>query len=327
MRRYSSLRAQFNPWILCILGILTLTGCDGGSPENLDLEEPQQIAWISDRPESVRWEAIRRAAAFKSEAYPFLEHLPESKSGTVPERIALATQNGADFIVLWHHQDQAPLEAITKAEDNGVEFVTLGRRILRDRASNHVIVNLPAGAERLGRDLGKFAPEHKAFVLLHYRSRDQFSKALYDRFKSGLAAQSSLTLVAEADATQKPAVETLQKMLSQFPSTKFVVTLESDVWLEPQAQRIPKDVRYATLDAPPGLWRDLVSGRAAAFIGPVDGEIAIEAISLTADLVTTTRRPIADRAVDCRIVSSETLKAFAQAYAEAVNLKAADFLE
>ena len=306
-----------------------LWGCDSNSKQVLNTTQSSRVAWVTDQPESLRWEAICRAVAHKAPQYPFLRNLPpftpDSASdgvGTpsIANQLALAVGAEAQFVVLWLQGDTAPMEAITAAEQNGVTVVTIDRNIPRDRAANHVDIHLPAAAEQLGRDLSQLSEGRQAFILIHHRDRDPEANRRYARFRTGLSAQSEMVMVGEADATGRDPVAMLNQLLELYPGTALVVTLESDLWLLPEAKSIRDDVRYITLDASPALWPDLKTGRALALIGPVDGEIGEAALSLVADLATSAKRPLPNRVVECRIVSKSNLSEFAAAYAESVGV-------
>jgi ABC-type sugar transport system substrate-binding protein len=285
--------------------------------------QPEPVAWITDRPDSVRWEAILRAAQEHVKQYPFLTYNPLEPSAQdldVSDQILQAVDQGAAYIVLWHDSTPAPLEAITLAESRGVTIITIDREIPRNRPSNHVALRLDAAAEDLGRSLSNYAAPRKAFILLHHRERDDASRERYERFAAGLAAQAELVQVAGIDATGKDPVNLINASLDQFPNTKLVVTLECDLWLRPAAVTVRPGVHYVSLDAPPALWRDVKSGRALALIGLIDGDIAQAALSLISELATTARRPVPQRSVDYTVVTPDNLNQFAAEYAQSVGL-------
>lgn len=315
--------------ILFIVSATSLTGlaCRQSTDELVYPDQPEPVAWVTDRPDTVRWEAILRAAQHQVTHYPFLIHSPLGKAGqglSVSEQILQAVDQGATYIVLWHESLPAPLKAITAAEARGVTFITIDREIPRDRPSNHVALRLDAAAEQLGQSISEYAAPRQAFILLHHRGRDAAASERYERFTAGLAAQTEMVQVANLDATEQDPVTVINTSLEQFPNTQLVVTLEADLWLRPAAVTVRPAVRYLSLDAPPALWRDVKSGRCLGLIGLIDGDIAKAALSLISEMATTARRPVPQRSVDYTIVTADNLGQFAADYAESVGLPVAE---
>ena len=107
------------------------------------------------------------------------------------------------------------------------------------------------------------------------------------------------------------------------------MTFSPDVWLTARAgwrrelrQRY-SNFHFATLGAPPILWRQLgtaaARGQAAALVGPLDGDIGFAAVEAVVHILMNPNGPPPNHTIPCELVTSENLVDFARRYSVAAN--------
>lgn len=220
-------------------------------------------------------------------------------------------------------------DIVRRLAQAGLLTVTIGARTDDPSVFGHVAVAWPPAAELLGEQLPKLAGDPPnpnlptvgpSYILIHRRSAGGVDAECYVRFA---AAVSRMTLLRAVDVATagRPAQQVVADLLSTFPSTRLIVTLDPQPWLDLRPRfKLPEANRFATLGAAPRLWPRLESGEAAALVGPLDGDIGQTAFNLAVSGLM--RIPEARRypMIPCELITPQTLPDFARRYAEAAGL-------
>jgi len=268
--------------------------------------------FLSNYP-GVRLEVWNLAAADPAE----FRKLVQSAKRRQPAAVILYVTNMPNFV--------AEARGLASA---GPRIVTIGLRLDLD-VFGHVEVGLADAAGVLGQNLANIAPGRRTYVLLHANGGSPLASQMYLRFNSAALEQSGIVRLTERNVVDARASERelVAAMLAQFPSSALVVTLEPSLWLSrPPEELLGRQRRFATIGAPPTLWGELRSGRAAALVGALDGEIGAQAAELALEAVLDIRREVRTASVRCELVTPETLDDFARRYAESAGLNVAALL-
>lgn len=220
-----------------------------------------------------------------------------------------------------------------------VLLMTMGQRCQDAHVYGHVGVSLPEAADCLGENLARVAAGRRSYLLLHERGLSPEATECHRRFITGVQRHHGITVLQQENAAQsdRSPANLVEELLGRFPHAGLVVTLNPDVWLaarvgwDRRLRQLNQDFRFATLAAPPRLWRRLGTpaepGDAAALVGPLDGEIGYAAVHMAVQALVSTGAPLTARTIECELVTAENLADFAERYAAAANgLDVSDYL-
>lgn len=212
-----------------------------------------------------------------------------------------------------------------------VLLVTMGRRLEDLRVSEHISVDWLGAAELLGESLSSIAGGRRSYLLVHENGRGTEATNCYLRFRSGVAQEYDMVLLQEsvAPADGSPPERVVEELLGRFSHAGLLVTLNPDVWLSAgtawkrELRQRNGTFRFATLGAPPKLWRQLgtpaAPGDAAALVGPLDGEIGFAALEVVVHLIVNPNGRSPGHTIPCELVTAATLPDFARRYSVAAN--------
>lgn len=214
--------------------------------------------------------------------------------------------------------------ALRRCAQAGAIVVTIGAASGESTVFGHVEVEWSGGAEMLGNSLQALAGEQRAYLLLHENERNSMATHCYRRFTAAARKQFDMRLLEERSTvgeTRSPR-DLVHDMTGRYPNTGLVVTLLPDPWLTaPPGATIASSARFATLGAAPVLWPSLRSGRAAALVGPNDGEVGRRAAEIVLEALVGGENVRPLRVVHCELVTAETLDDFARRYSESADMK------
>ncbi|MCG3127805.1 MAG: hypothetical protein CHACPFDD_02677 [Phycisphaerae bacterium] len=206
---------------------------------------------------------------------------------------------------------------IERIESRGSLVITYGRRTASPRIFGHVEGDFESGAELLADALPALLAGRQTYVLQHQAGRSDRASQRYVRFKTAAGRRYGYSMLEERNAwlAGGPAGSPMADLLVRFPHVALAVSLEPDVWILPQPPiALPAGTRYATLGAAPVLWPDIRSGRAAALVGPLDGEIGYRAMELAWGGLTGSVRNGEVQLVPCEVVTAANIDDFARRY-------------
>lgn len=216
------------------------------------------------------------------------------------------------------------LPALLRCAQAGALVITIGAATGESCVFGHVEVEWSGGAERLGDNLEKLAGESRTFLLLHENERNTVATYCYRRFSAAARRQFEMRLLEERSTVGELATpaDIVHAMTARYPGAGLVVTLLPDPWLTaPPGATIASSARFATLGASPALWPALRSGRAAALVGPLDGEVGRRAAEIALEALVGGENDRSPRVVKCELVTAETLEDFAKRYSAAAAMQ------
>lgn len=183
--------------------------------------------------------------------------------------------------------------------------------------TSHAGSSFPDAAELLGRNLERVAAGRRSYSLLHPGSRSTTAARGRTRFLDAVRQAHGLTLLEErempvdCDAARASVCE----LLSKYPHTGLLVTLNAEPWLsKPPEFTLGERHRIVTIGTTPELWPRLSSGEASALAGPLDGEVGYSAARLAWETLTGARPAGVREMVPPELVTRESLRDFARRY-------------
>lgn len=209
------------------------------------------------------------------------------------------------------------VELIERIDATGCLVVTYGRRTRSARVFAHVEGDYAAGAEKLANALPTLLAGRQTYVLQHTAGRSERASQCYARFTAAAGRRYGFSMLEERNAWigGGPPGMHMTDLLARFPHVALAISLEPDVWTRSQPPvTLPADARYATLSATPDLWPDVRGGRAAALIGPIDGDIGYRAVQLAWSGLTGGARGGEVELVRCELVTADNIDDFARRY-------------
>lgn len=222
-------------------------------------------------------------------------------------------------------------DRLARLRNRGTPIIAFGAQLASDRIAGHVGINLPDAAMLAGRELKSLAFPQRTLVLIHNDGRGSVERDAAQRLRSEAAEHADLVLLQELDGDDpaKPPRTAITDLVKLFPAVGLVVTLDPTPWLDPplewerELREHNRTVRFVTLASDPRLWRRLGTpaelGLAAGLIGPLDGELAYQAVQMAVELVSGERHGGAHRWVDVEVVTPANLPDFARRYSAAAN--------
>ncbi|MBW7905818.1 MAG: sugar ABC transporter substrate-binding protein [Phycisphaerae bacterium] len=314
--------------------VLSTAACD--RPADRTTGPPPRvysIAVVGPTATHPQWPAISRGALKAAERYGNARVLTSAPLTASAEALDVAVREALaakpDAVCLYVLNPEAVEAAIPLLVESGALVVTMGAGIANSSFFGHVDSNIPGGAELLGERLDVIADGGRSYVLVHESGANTLATQCADRFNLGIREHYGLQRLDERNASQstRAAHELIREMLDQFPNVAMVVTFNADAWLavQPDVLLGPR-TRFATMPATPELWPWVRSGRAAALVGPVDGEIGDLAVELAMNGLTSERGGGGVRVVRSELVNARNLDDFARRYAEAAGTTVAELL-
>lgn len=210
-------------------------------------------------------------------------------------------------------------------------LVTIGAKSDDPRIYGHVGVDWPGGAERLGANLTRIAAGARSYILLHADGASPLATDCYRHFASAARREYDMVLLQDRNTANEPspAHRVIEELLSLFPNTGLLVTLDPQPWLtappdwEHHLRTINTRLRFATLSADPPLWRYLGTtagpGDAAALVGPLHGELGYAAMQMVTQALFSEREKSPERWIACELVMPPDLPGFVRRYAESAG--------
>lgn len=309
----------------------SVIGCDTRPPNALpESKLPDQntlVTFIGPAWNEPQWRAIVAGARRHADALGLRLTAIESLGSTDAEIDAalekLKQQEPSAVCLLTVNPRVARPLAQRVSEQVGAAIVTVGAAIDLPSAYGHVEVNWPGGGDLLGSHLPRMVGDGQSYVLLHDDGLNPHLSTTHARFFVESRLFFNVTKLEERTSAfeAQAGIASLRAMLEKYRNASLVITLMPNVWLAAAPDTLlPPQTNLATLGAMPELWPLLESGRAAALVGPLDGEIGLTALHLAIDAVTGSRRTGAVRLVDCELVTKDSLPDFAARYAEALGM-------
>lgn len=222
-------------------------------------------------------------------------------------------------------------EQLANLSNRGTPIITIGAELDAERVTGHVGAHLPDAAMLAGRELKSLVAPQRTFVLIHNDGRGDVERDAAQRLRSEAAKHPDLVLLREAEGDMAAATprDVIADLVTLFPAVGLVVTLDPTPWLdsplewERALRERARSVRFVTLATDPRLWRRLGTpeepGLAAGLVGPLDGDLAYEAVRMAVELVSGERRGSPTRRVAVELVTPSNLPEFARRYAAAAN--------
>lgn len=307
----------------------TITGCDRVPPADSsppDLPEEPRISFIGTYRADPRWPAIEGGAQRYAARLPKLKlnfvvpldaTLP-SVSAAVQEVIA----SKPHAVCICVEDGPEAVQHVRELSSAGMFVIAVGPSLDSQDANAQVIVDWPDAAGLLGEGLPRIAEGRKSYLLLHENGRRRTATRCYERFKQMTMGHFSLTMLEERNAADfaGPPGEPVRRMLDDFHNAGLVVTLDPAPWLDGSPESLLSEAnRFATLGASPPLWPSLRNGRAAALVGPIDGDVGYAAMELAMKALIERKRLGVVRLIPMEVVTPATLDDFARRYTAAAK--------
>ncbi len=328
-----------------------VTGCDRQPAATR--RQHQLVAIVGPSQTHPQWPGVRGGALRYEAAVPSVRIWctapPAATSADLLASVHYALDQQPQAVCLYIVDAEAARQSVDAILARQIVLVTIGLRPSDTRLYGHVDADLPAGAELLGGNLSSIAVGRKSYLLVHESGHDETATTCYERFMAAVQRHIGPELLASRNSAVvgtglKPASQSvgtgstpipqsaarqIESLLATFPHAGLLVTLNPDVWLTGSAgwQRRLHDLnpefRFATLAAPPALWRRLgtpqTPGDAAALVGPLDGDLGFAAVEIAAQALLSTGALIPVRCLPCELVTPENLPDFARRYAAAAG--------
>lgn len=313
--------------------IASFTACSRPGPSAPHAGDPPRLVAVITPPDSspqtaaIRGGARQCAARYSTVRVEFFTPTDASEAAYTQSALEALRRNPR-AVCLYVASPEVGTPVAQLLLNGGTMVVTMGTRSFDERAFGHVDANLTGGAEMLGEHLQTIAGEGRTYLLVHERDRSTLGTQCYDRFLLGSRHQYGMTLLDEEPAGDPSAARgVVAQLLDRFRNAALIVTLSPDAWLSnPLPLPWNSNTRFATMPAAPMLWPHLRAGRAAALVGPVDGEIGSLAIELAVQTLAPDVARGGTRVVPCELVTQRNLDEFAKRYAEAAGLPSAELL-
>ncbi len=330
--------------VLSVVGLIGLTACDRGVQRPTGGTEVTRRATVAHvgLPASdalgmaLKGGALRYARDVPSVQVTVSEPADDGLAARL-DALAHALTQPLDAVCLYLEPadveaDSAMLrERLAALGNRGTPIITIGAEFECDRIVGHVGVNLPDAATLAGEKLSELASPRRTYLLVHNDRRGARERDAAQRLRSATESQAGLVCLKEADgdADGPSPCGVISGLASLFPNCGLLVTLDPGPWLrgtlewERGLRERSPGVRFVTLSAHPRLWRRLGGagepGFAAGLVGPLDGEIAYQAVRMAVELVAGERRGSAVRWVPVELVTSSNLGEFAARYGAAAG--------
>jgi len=288
---------------------------------------------IGPAPRDACWAAIVGGAESELSAFPFvrLDTFPVDRSDAkaLKRTVARVLDQRPSAVVLWIYDD-SEFELGRQIAAQGPALVTVGLKLPGSSAFGYVDTGQAAAAGLLGRNLKKIAGRRRSYVLLHGNGASELATRKYLRFSDEARRRVLPVLLADrttaGTATNERAL--VREMLDQFKHAGLVVTLDAEIWLEPDWRGVLSGgAQFATTSASPLLWDALREGRAAAVAGVLDGETGATATRLALQAIMENIDAARIRTLIPELVTSDTLDNFSLRYAEAAGMTVGELRE
>lgn len=319
------------PWGLLALAVIPM-GCDRPADDSgtgRHLPEDTRVCIIGPYETHPNWQGIRGGARRFGATYPNVDCLAVAPTRDDPKLLATLVQAVCDndpqaICLVVNDPDVArPLAQKISRHSPPITLVIVGERLDDVVIYGNVEVAWQQGAEMLGSQVADIVPDKRSFVLVHERGKGGTASRCYDHFIVPARRQARLSMLENRDASdpdQSPG-QLVRDLLTLYPHVGLVVTLTPQPWLEASPETwLGADHRFATLTTAPRLWPSLRRGRAAALVGPLDGDIGYAAVDMAVralmEIPTAPRRTV----IPCELVTRDTLDDFERRYAESAAL-------
>jgi ABC-type sugar transport system substrate-binding protein len=316
------------------LCLVVLAACDTRKrPSALQSSKPPQVVALIGPPQSSpQGPAIRSGAEQAAKLLPGVQLVVRTPAAEGAASMQAVVRDVASLnprvVCLWVSSPEDGTPVAKELQSRGALIVTMGTKILDPLYYGHVDANVAGGAEQIGQQLSAIAGQGRAYVLVHESGRNTLATQCRDRFLLGIEHQIGMTLLEEQNATESPLAmrEIVEQLISRFENVSLVVTFSPEAWLGPGLP-LGQANRFTTMPASPALWKHLRSGKAAALVGPLDGEIGSAAIELASRAIAEDKSRGGIRVVRCEVVTAQNLDDFASRYAKAAGVPVADLLD
>lgn len=313
---------------LYLIAIWPLTACErppAPGEAKQRIENPQ-IVFVGLPDGDPRWDAVEAGARRMIKNYEnirFTVLRPLDDSHTAMESACRnAVHLGAHAVIIWIQRPDQSENAIQIIAASGAAAITIGPHLKSESIYAHVQCSPLDAAELLGRQLSAVAGESLSYSLLHENGRSPFDTDVYRRFDAGAGGAFGLRKLTEAysGGSRAQSEETLAEMLAKFPNVGLVVSLDPQIWFhDPGARRLNPSNRFVTTSAPPILWPALRSGRAAALVGWIEGDIGRAAVDFAVRSLGEQRRTGRLLEIPPELVTRETLDDFVRRYQASIG--------
>src|SRR5262245_13313052 len=268
--------------LLYVIAIPILIGCErppAPGEVKARIENPL-IVFVGLPDGDPRWDAVDAGARgliknYESVQFTVLRPLDNS-TAALETACRNAVNLRAHAVCIWVQHPDSCENALQSIVHGGAAAITIGPLLHSELPYAHVQCSPLDAAEILGERLSDIAGESLSYSLLHENGRSSFDTDVYRRFDAGASGAFGLRKLTEtySGGTLQHAQEALAETLNKFPNVGLIVSLDPQIWFaDPGAKRLNASNRFVTLAAPPVLWPALRSGRAAALVGWLDGEI------------------------------------------------------
>jgi ABC-type sugar transport system substrate-binding protein len=311
-----------------LLLISALTGCDRPpAPGELKYRVQNPLVVFVGLPAGdPRWDAVDAAARnlirnYESVRYTVL-HPADESADAIENTCRNAVQLGPQVVCVWIHRPDQAERAIQTIVAGGAAVITIGPQLSSEAMYAHVQCSPIDAAQILGANLSAIAGESRSYSLLHDSGRSPFDTDVYRRFEAGATSAFGLRKLTESysGGNRDRAAEALAEMIDRFPNVGLIVSLDPQIWFaDPAGKRLNPSNRYVTLAAPPMLWPAVRSGRAAALVGWIDGDIGRAAADFAIRSLGDQRRTGRQVAIAPELVTRETLDDFSRRYGAAAG--------
>jgi ABC-type sugar transport system substrate-binding protein len=331
-------KARFGSLALYLLAWPLLTSCErapeSAPPKHYALRDLLIVA-IGPSEDDPQWPGVRGGVERFFADIPSLHGrcvaAPEPTPAALRSTVERALEWNPNVICLLVADVEAARPCIDLIARRQCMLVTLGKATGDSRVAAHVGIDATTAAEQLADNLSRIAAGRQTYVLVHEAGRSEAAKDCYLRFSDAVQHRYDLTLLKEADDTERgqtPA-RAVEQLLGLFPHAGLIVTLNPEVWLEASPawlghlHQLNANFRFATLSAAPRLWPRLGTpaspGDAAALLGPLDGDMGYQAAKLAVQLMISTERRSTSITIPCELVTAENLPDFERRYAKAAG--------
>lgn len=144
--------------------------------------------WVKDEMESIATEKY-------GDDFTFVSFDAENNSNTQIDQIGNAVANGFDVIIFQQVDEQAPVNAIKEAVDQGITAIAVTGHILDDGASYYV----DSSPKQQGLAIGMYAaenlPENAKVAILQGPAGNPHANGRQEGFEEGLATRSDIEIV------------------------------------------------------------------------------------------------------------------------------------
>lgn len=251
---------------------------------------------------------------------------PEDDSVKALRRtVETALADEPDAICVYLAEAEGGGESLAKLLENRA-VVTMGGKLPGNLARRHVRIDYFGATAILAEHLRELVADGRSYAVVYDDSTPAARRA-WGEFDRIARQWYSVKRLAERSAPPTEQAAAVATILEQFRHTALVVTLDPRAWRDPQAHAaLGPPNRFATVGSTPGLWKWLEERKAAGIVGPIHGQIGAEAVALAVEAVFQETGAGTERVVPSELITRETLPDFADRYAAAAGMEAADLL-